>query len=624
MKKFVILFLAVILSAAWSIIAFAEEADIKLREVVVTATKTEKDPKDVTQSVTVITADEIKKSGASSTAEAVRKTVGVMINDQGPVGSLKTISLRGSEYAQVLVLLDGMRLNSPRDGGFDLSNIPVSVDDIDRIEVVRGASSALYGADAVGGVVNIITKKPVKTEARVSAEAGSHGYDSTSIGYSGKRGNVYYSMSASRETSDGFRLNSDLDKKTAGMKIGYEISPASSLELTTRYIGKEIGVPGPIISPSPFARQQSRETLAGLSYSARLSKEIDIKLNTYYNSDLLQFDDPDSTPPENRHESKTNGTDAQINWLANSWNSVTAGFEKKRDSLKSTSSGEHAVSLDAGYIQDEISIGDPLIVILGGRYDSHSIYGDKFSPRVSGRYLFSGSGTIIRVSAGKSFRAPTFNDLFWPYSSSTWFGTTYITQGNPNLRPETAKEYEVGIEQPVGKCGLIKLTGFKRKVKDMIDWAETQPNATTYQYNPTNIGRARITGMEAEAKFRFFDSLTWAVNYTYMNPVDELTGEKIYYTKPKDQLKSYVNLELATKTNIYFEGRMVKNYVKPADPEWKYAVLDGKVTQTVLSRQSLKGEVFFGMNNIFDREYRTIKNYPMPPKEIYGGVAVQF
>src|SRR3990172_23365 len=149
MKKFVIMFFAVIFSAGWSIVAFAEEADVKLQEVVVTATKTEKDPKDVTQSVTVITADEIKKSGATNAAEVVRKAAGVSVQEYGPRGSVGQVTVRGAGSAQVLVLLDGRRLNSARSGGYNLTDLPVALDDIERIELVRGPSSALYGADAV-------------------------------------------------------------------------------------------------------------------------------------------------------------------------------------------------------------------------------------------------------------------------------------------------------------------------------------------------------------------------------------------------------------------------------------------------------------------------------------------
>jgi outer membrane cobalamin receptor len=620
MKKWVAMLLAGVLSVAWSIIAFAEEADVKLQEVVVTATKTEKDPKDVTQAVTVITSDEIKRSGASNAAEVVKKSVDLNFQEYGPKGSTANISVRGSTAAQVLILLDGIRLNSPGDGGFNLTDLPVALDDIERIEIVRGPSSALYGADAVGGVVNIITKKPEKDQTRVTGTVGSHGYDSVSASNAGKADKMYYTVTAGRETSDGYRRNSDLDQKTVGGKIGYEITQDASLDLTANYIGKEIGVPGSTDWLTPFARQWTRALVTGLGYRAKLSKELDMKLNADYHRDMLSFR-RDLTSAVSKHESETSGADAQINWLANLWNAISVGTEARKDHVKSTDSGDHDTRLLAGYLQDEVSIGEPLILVLGGRYDSHSVYGGQFSPKASARYLIAYTGTIVRASAGKSYRAPTLNDLYW---------SDPFMPGNPNLRPETAKEYEVGVEQKVGKEGVVKLTGFERQVKDLINW---HPDAMG-TWTPTNIGRAHIKGAEAEAKFKLFESLAWSANYTYINPVDKVTGEKIY-TVPQQQLNSNLNFALFTKTSVCLEGRMVKNYVRPAEDEWEYAFMDGKITQGIDLGHGMKGEVFFGMKNIFDRKFSAVRtydwtstyhvgDYPMPPKEIYGGVAVQF
>jgi outer membrane cobalamin receptor len=222
--------------------ARAEEADVKLPEVVVTATKTEKDPKDVTQSVTVITADDIKKSGATTAGEAIQNTVGMRIRDNGPEGAEASVSIRGATSAQVLVLLDGRRLNSPRTGGYNLSDLPVPLDSIERIEIVRGPSSALYGADAAGGVVNIITKKPKESKTTAEASAGSHGYDLLAIRNQGSVRLFSYSLSADRETSDGYRANSNLDQARTGGSIGYDFSADSRLDVRVDYLSKEQGV----------------------------------------------------------------------------------------------------------------------------------------------------------------------------------------------------------------------------------------------------------------------------------------------------------------------------------------------------------------------------------------------
>jgi outer membrane cobalamin receptor len=301
-----------------------------------------------------------------------------------------------------------------------------------------------------------------------------------------------------------------------------------------------------------------------------------------------------------------------MTWLAGTWSQFTLGYEKRRDELESTSTGDHSADINAWYIQDEIAAGESLIIVIGQRYDDHSVYGDQWSPRASARYLFSGSGTILRLSYGESFRGPTFNDLYWP--NVGW------AMGNPDLVPETAKEYEAGLEQQLGTGNVLKVTGFERKVKDLIDWKEFAP----FQYRPENIGRATIKGAEAEALLRFAATSSFAVNYTYLNPVDETTGEKIYYTIPKEQIKGTLIFAVDQDVYITAEGRSVKNYVKAGEPKWQYSVYDAKIAQKIGRKGAARGEIYFAMLNIFDRKYENARGYPMPPKEIRGGLTVPF
>ena len=592
----------------------AEDASVQLKEVVVTATKTEKEPQDVTQSVTVITADDIQKSGATTAAEVIERTAGADVKDYGSKGSLNSINLRGANAEQVLVLLDGRRLNSASAGGFDMADLAVPLEQIDRIEIVRGPSSALYGADAVGGVVNIITKKPSGALTTATGEAGSHGFESFTLSNSNKLDKFYYTLSAGKEKYDGFRANSDLDQWTAGAKLGYDLSPDSSLEFTTDYLAKEIGVPGSLDFPSPLARQWDRTIGSSLTYKTRCSKEVDLRLNAYQNREKITFLNPDPAfPVDSKHTSTSSGAEAQTNWLANSKNLLTFGVDARQDHVDSTDAGVHTASLWAAYLQDEISLGESLIIVIGGRNDSHSVYGDKFSPKASARYLLSNTGTIIRASAGEAFRAPTLNELFWAFDG--------FEQGNPNLKPETSKEYEAGIEQPFGKGNSVKFTYFERKIDDLIQWL---PNSS-FIYSPINIGKARITGSETEVKLVPFEPLTWAVNYTYMKAVDETTGLYVYNI-PAEQLKSYVNLTLPTKTNIYIEGRYVRNYSQPAlpNPSQHYTVVDAKILQPVKLGEKMECDVFFGVKNLFNRQYQVLAGYPAAPEEVYGGVSVRF
>ncbi|HYA86386.1 MAG TPA: TonB-dependent receptor [Nitrospirota bacterium] len=597
----------------------AAGAVMQMNEVVVTATKTEQKPEDVTQSVTVVTADEIAKSGATNVGDVLSTTVGATVTGYGPLGALQSLELRGSTYQQVLVLLDGMRLNSGSAGGYDLSELPVSLDAIERIEIVRGPASALYGSDAMGGVVNIITKKPTKQATTLSGALGADGYSSVSLSHSGKDGSMYYSLSYGKAHSSGFHhLNNNDDQYNAGIKLGYDFSAASSIEASADYLTKDIGVPGSTELLSPLARQVNRELVTGIQFKDRLSKAVDFNVRVYQTGEHLGYADPDPETYEfSTTRSMTTGAEAQVNWLMGTFSVLTLGVDGRDDNLVDSSAGTHTASLSAGYLQEELNLGDSFILILGDRYDKNSAYGSKWSPKASARYLIAGLGTILRASIGNSFRAPTLNDLY--------FIDEYGDHGNPNLRPETAVEYEGGIEQPLGAGNSIKFTAFNRRVEDLIVWEPTSPGAFTYI--PMNIGRARISGTETELHFVVSQIVSGTINYALTFPVDETTGDRIFSDAshiPAQKLAGTLWVALDPKTSLSVGGQSVRNYVEPGSPKWDYYVLDGKITDTVVSQKDSKVQVFIGLKNIFNRQYETVQGYPMPPQEFYGGFTASF
>lgn len=611
----ILLLMSLVISAD----VFAEENTTQLNEVVVTATRTEKELQDVTQSVSVITNDEIMKTGATDVATAIHNVIGVHIAGYGTPGSVSSLNIRGASSSQILVLLNGIRMNSSRDGGFDLSLLPVSVAEIERIEIVRGPASALYGSDAVGGVVNIITKKPTGNQSMIRSAIGSHGYDDLFLKNAGRDNAWYYSLAGEREISNGYRTNSDLKQWTFGGRLGYDLSNSSSIELSANYLENKVGTPGSLIyGITPNARQQERNTITGIAYNGKLASTLELKLSGYRKLDDLSLQDPDSVdmmtflpaPTNDKYETKSDGGAAQLSWLIASWNQLTAGCELKHDHLDSydaqNGTSSHAATLKAYYLQDEISIGESFIVNVGGRHDEYSVFGGKFSPKASARYFIRSTGTIFRASYGESFRAPTFNDLY--------FNTTWAI-GNPNLRPESAREGEVGIEQKLGNDAVLKFTGFDRRVKDLIEW-----DWSVFPMQVNNIGKVRIKGLEAEASYRMTEMIDFLVNYTYTNPVDQLTGQNIYYTIPKSETKGVITLFLEKSVYLTLDGRAVENYVKPGEGKWRYSVFDAKIAETYG-----KGtEFFIAVNNLFKRQYEAVQGYPMPPQEFRVGISVQF
>jgi outer membrane cobalamin receptor len=434
---------------------------------------------------------------------------------------------------------------------------------------------------------------------------------------------MYYHLEGTRTTYDGYRPNSDLEQWIYGGKFGINLAERVNLEVIGNYTNKENGVAGPkSASPDITDRQWDRILVAGAGLTMKAKSGTALKVRTSRTDEKLQYR---SAFGFSVHESYTDIAEAQADILLGSWNALSLGYEERRDHLDSTDTGKHASDLKAFFLQDELSLGESIIVVAGVRRDDHSQYGEQTSPKVSGRYMNKGTGTIVRVSYGESFRSPTPNDLYSPFMfcPAAFCGIDLVTVGNPNLKPETSKEYEAGFEQPFGQAGQLKFAGFSRKTKDMIIWLKTNPTVTSEHWQPENIGNATVKGYEAEATLKLASTVRLDVNYTYTNPVDESTGNKIPFI-PKTQWKGSLSIDVDKRTNLYLEGRAVENYVNPGEPAWKYSVMDAKIVERMAGTASYSGEIFFALMNVFDRKYEVAQNYPMPPRELRGGVTVRF
>ncbi len=583
------------------------EEKVKIGEVVVTATRIEEALEEVPSSVTVITKKEIKESTATNVTEVLKEVVGMKVTEYGKRGTVAVPGLRGSTSGQVLILLDGKRLNLPGSGQFDLHNLPVSIDDIERIEILRGASSALYGADAMGGVINFITKKPEELYTKIGSSYGRFNTQQYSLLTSGKLKTLGYFVSLLKDKSDGFRPNSNYDSTTANGKIVVDLSNKSTLELSLGFLYKEAGVPGSITYPSLRAEESDENINIGITYKGKLSDKIDVITRAYRNYFELIYKDPDIFT-DDKHKDIFTGGEVQVNYLYNPSNLFTGGIEIGEEKVNSTATGSHNRSRKGVFLQDEIKPSEPLTVIPGIRFDSFSPGEDQFSPKISALYKFRDAS--FRASIGRGYRVPTFNDLYWP--------DTAYSKGNPDLRPEKSIEYEAGWDQRFGDSFKTKTTVFRRDVKDLIIW-QSDPS---FKWVPTNIGEAKIEGIEIEGDIDIHKFFSIDLNYTYLDPEDRRTGEKIT-NLPRHQFNSSIRSNFPFGSVLSLDGRYTKNYISPGDPS-AYFVMDGKITQIVNLSSKVKGEAFFGIKNILDREYESVKGYPMAPREIYGGVSITF
>ena len=583
------------------------EENVILKEVVVTATRVEEPAEDIAQDVTVITKKEIASGSYRDISEVVRNVAGLNVLGYSNRGSSATVSLRGSTSEQVLVLIDGKRLNKPGDGLVDLNAISVPLENIERIEILRGASSAIYGADAMGGVINIITKIPDDTVINLTGSYGRFVTRDLSFNASGKIRELGYYLSLSKESSEGFLTNSDYDMYAVNSKFRVNISKDISADITVDYNHKDAGSPGAVTWPTPFADQTDEALLTGITLKA---KETVLKL--YSHNSRITYINPGSE--DNTHKNHLNGLEFQHSLSIGSSNLITGGFEileediNSRDNMnKGNSIGEHSRTRKGIFLQDEISIYEKAILTLGARYDDIGS-SNRISPK--GSFLIKFPNQInVSFSAGRGFRVPAMNALYWP--DTGW------AVGNPDLKPEKSTEYECIIRKFFGNTGDIRLVAFEKRSKDLIQWQEISP----WVWSPVNVSKTRIRGFETEGKIHI-SRADVGLSYTFMDPQDITADKKIRFST-RHQIKGSASVYPVKDTAISIEWSYVTNYVvQKGDPDC-YFLLDGKLSRKVkLSKGT--AEIFITGKNIFNRDYQTVAGYPMPPVQFSGGIRFSF
>ncbi len=593
----------------------ARGEEVELGQIVVTATRTEVEISDSPQSISVITKEEIMSSPDWTIPEVIQRATGVQINQTGPIGGLNTASIRGSEAGQVLIMIDSRRINDAQNGQFDLSNLPLTKDEIERIEVLRGGASGLYGSDAMGGVINIITKAPSKEPSIwASSSFGRFGTQDYNLSSRWKPGPFGYGLFASRGRSDGYRPNSDYDSWVLGGELYYDLPWKGEIKLSARNVQKEIGVPGTITFTDPDDREKDNITQLDLDYRDKIGSTVTLDFKGWQNINRQTFDSgtqgPDVGPPV-VHKSYATGGYLQATASIGSANLVTGGVEAIQNRLESDVVGVHQDTTGAIYLQDEIEVGKPLAVTLGLRYDYNSLYQNQWDPR-AGVLLRLPWDFRLRASVARSYRAPTFNDLYWPPSA--------FTAGNPNLQPEKAWSYELGGEKKFGNLAVVKVTGFYRDVTDLILWAP----GPDFVYRPSNVQTAHIWGGETELVFYPLKGLSIPLNYSYLYPQDASTGEPIT-NKPKHIINAGVEYVTPYGLKANLKGRYVQFYINDTSTlNRDYFVVDVRLAYDFKIYQKFKGEGFVSLTNAFDRSYQINEGYPMPPQSLNGGVNFAF
>jgi len=520
MKLFVVSFF-LIFFPSFSLAAEPQQEQT-LPPVVVTATRVETPQEQVTTSLSVITSDDIRAQQALTVEEVLRDVPGLDVVQSGSRGATTSVFIRGSDSDQVLVLIDGVEVNSVTSGGFNFAHL--TTESVERIEVLRGAGGALYGSRAIGGVINIITKKGEGPPAfTVSTEGGNGRTHRQVMGLRGGAGKLGYSLNAARMETKGFhRFNDDYRNLSTSARLDYKLTEDAALKGLFRFLKTDLGLFNSnnfVPMPDPNAREALSQYLGKLEWEQRILKKWDYRISgSIFKEHIKDSDDPEpgsfDDRTRDRFRPKINTGEVQTNYRLQDWSTTTLGVEYKRSHASTSGGINRSIENSGYYLQEQIRLFDNrLILIPGVRLDDHQTFGTEWSPSFSTAYLFKETGTKLKGGYSEGFRAPTLNELFFPAS----FGCAAF--GNPGLGPERSWEFNAGVEQALFR-DRVKLgaTYFHREVKDLIATGPTpDPADPAFCTRAENVGKARFDGVEWLVNLKLLPSVLIGASYTYLD-----------------------------------------------------------------------------------------------------------
>lgn len=557
-RKKYFLTLAVItalMNTGYAGVAAAEEADsqqgveqVQTRDVVVTASRTEQLVKEAPAAVEVITREDLDKMGAENLAQALQLAIGIDVSENGMVGN--SVAIRGAKSNQTLIMVDGMRIRTENTdqtaNNYELQRVNMA--DVERIEIVRGATSSLYGADAMGGVINIITKTPDKASKSVFADYTTKQADAGFRVATGQLGKWASSFSYKRSDVHHLDINGSGTqygtKDYFNVKTKYKIDDKKSLSFFLDYMNEDLYL------DSDFTSYDHDRTKFGLSYDGKDKKgKYQLRVNySIFNKDQNTRKNGILTGWDEM-KFRTLTLDGQRSYQLNDEHLLTVGGEIRKEKYEGTRIGaggdnvhtvtregvsqdysEKSTTYYAAYIQDEWQVEENWLMIPSIRFDHNSAFGNKVTYKLGNTYKLS-DNTRLKFNIGTAYRAPTEAELYmnWkhtPVSTPAFNMNVYVT-GNPNLKPETSYNFDFGLEAE-SKSGRTsgKVTYFHSKFDDLINSQSTTtrvpgfPVSVNVVSQYVNVDSAEIQGAEAEFKQKLGKNFTLRSTYTYTDAKD--------------------------------------------------------------------------------------------------------
>ena len=640
------LMLATALAAAPRL-AFAQQTQ-PTDEIVVVANRAPDPQSKIGASVSVLDAGAIQASQASTLADLIDQTPGVAMVRNGGEGQPTAIFIRGADSDQTMVLVDGVQLNDPGSpsGGFDFSDILAG--DVSRVEVLRGSQSTLWGSQAIGGVISIVTAEPDRTLAgSADLEGGSRGTQYYRLGVGDTIGNLSLRLAGGYYDTDGI---SAFDKAFGGHeadgyrnsafsgRLGYAFTPDISLDLRGFVTNSRAGFDGFDTASGSFGDDNEYGITdqyvgyAGLNF-ALFGGALKNRVSAQYTDiDRHQYDPgpyfityyADPGAQTFYSSGVTERFEYQGTWqVAPAWRAVF-GAQHERSTITTDTPAfdftpglfsAHA-TIDSGYGQVEGEAIRGLNLTAGVRYDDHSTFGGHTTGQASAAWDLNGGNTILRASFSQGFKAPALYQLFSPYA-------------NLALKPETSNSWDAGIEQHFwdGRA-MVQGTYFGRRTHDLIEFiscfgvnaGQCATNTSGGYYD--NVDRASAEGVELQAEVHPLEALSIEANYTFTDTKDLTTG-KLLPRRPQDTANALVSYvwpaRLTTALAVRYAGDTWDDAANTTRLK-AYTLVDLRASYPLNDRLELYGRI----ENLFDQHYETAFQFGSLGRGGFVGVRAKF
>lgn len=578
----------------------------KLEEVVISAQRIETPFSKNSQSIMIITAEDIKLNPATSVAELLQQVAGLDIRQRGTKGMQADLYIRGGGFDQTLVLIDGIKMDDSQTGHHIL-NATLPFETIERIEIIKGPAARVYGQNAFTGAINIITKKSSPNHLSIGVSGGSYEQLGASVTANSNFENSEHLVHYSRNVSEGYRYNTDYDSQNYFIKSQFN-TQKTPIELLASFADRKFGANGFYATPSAIDQYEETQTSL-LGVTTRLTKDSwTITPQVYWrrNQDLYLFDRQNPSGYRNLHISNKIG--AQINGSYQSEIGITGfGINFDKVFLSSNNLGNHSRTVTTLFLEQRFKLFKERVDVTPGI--AMSYYSDfKF-------HFFPGINAGVQITdhfrayanMGYTYRIPTYTDLY--YSDPT-------TLGNEDLKPEEAIAEEFGLKFTKSKFNM-SLSLFNRDSKNLIDFIK---NSEEERFKATNIRKLNTKGVETSVSYAF-STLGYDQNinlgYTFIE--DKIKKLDLPYSQ-------YAINSLKHQFVLNYRSQFIKNFSQTI--VYKYAVRtagdDYGVFDVSVNYNRADFEIALAANNIFNAEYTETNLVPMPKGNLMLGLKFKF